>query len=286
MRDIMESASEGAQFTVFGDTYHSYVPLSPIYENMDVLAENDQKYFFVEQHYTLQPFIEQLRNGELPEDDFRQFNKSFNDDEFWGHSEMADMIIEATNQGLHVVAYDTRTTEELGLNEAQDIPPNQVQGYPQELLPAVQAAYDAREEMSFDHRSANVVKEIAQDDKASIFIGNRHIHGGHVAGDPENDFDGYLGDDTAKITMYYDIEQADEYIEGLSDTTNGLVCKEEDQPDFINIAAEGVQIATTSAVEKGLDTSKMMVADLPAPCYQPEEPRVISPAPDAPNVNP
>ncbi len=276
MRDILDSAAQGAQFVVLGDTAHNIVPLAPITDNVDVLTANGQTYLFVEQHYALQPIIEQLRDGTLPPEGFTQFSNHFNDNEFWGHTDLSDLIVEATQAGMHVVAFDTRTPGELGYDPAFDVSPDQLPGYPPELLPAIQAAYDSRGETSFDERSATFIREVAGDERASVFVGNAHIHGGHADGTPENDLDGFLGEDnTARVTMFYDMEQAVAYMNGEDSATRNLACAAEDRPDFVFVAAEGAQFATPSALERGFGIEGMRVADLPAPCFDPENQPVL-----------
>jgi len=294
MDNIIKSASEGAQFTVFGDTYHGAVPMFPMYERMEDMKGQGQEYYFIEQHYSLQPAIEQLSRGEITEDQFREINGAYNADDWWEHSEVADSIIAATNAGLRVVAFDTRSAEELGVvvpehgigNPEWENPPNQIPGYPEDLLPAVQAAYDSRGAVSFDKRSADIVSTVAGEDKGIVWIGNNHIHGGHGAGD-EKDFDGHLGADrTARVTVYYDTEQMDEYLSGKTTTTEGLSCVAVDQPDFVYSVTEDAELATSSAMTKGYDTSNLITVDIPAPCYTTEEPRVISNPYAAPEVTP
>lgn len=272
---------------VFGDTYHAYVPMQPIYKNMDLMQREGRGLYFVEQHYSLQPAIERLRRRELTDDQFRKICENYNGDTMWGHNEMADSIIAATRGGIRVVAFDTRDVETLGIvdttfgygDPAWDNPPKDIPGYPQDLLPAVQRAYDVREQESFDRRSAGIVKEISGDSKAFVWIGNGHIHGGHTAGD-EKDFDGHLGQDrTARVSMYRDMQQLREYMtpnDSFGSGVYNLTCRETDQPDFIYIAVGDAPMATTSAVKKRYDTSALIVVDVNAPCYKPDKEGIIS----------
>lgn len=276
-RETVETAAKNSKIVVFGDTYHSIVPLHPMADNFDVLKDNGKSIYFIEQHYTLQPSIEKLARGEITEEEFRAAAEGYNDDSFAGHSEIADSIIAATKQGLRVVAFDTRATEELGLDSSMEVSPLRVEGYPEDLLGPIQRAYYMRDSSNFDRRSAYAVKEIAGDEGGVVWIGNRHINGSHLDGDARGDFDTYLGEGVSRIAMFYDRKEYELYVNHEIPATKDLKdCVKPDQPDFVYFAAEDVGVATSSAFNRKFDTGNMLVADIASVCYKPEEERILA----------
>lgn len=279
-RDVIETASKNSQFVVFGDTHHSFIPLWPMAENFDALKETGKDFYFIEQHYSLQPAIEQLARGEITPEKFRQIGSAYNDDDFWGHSEMADSVIAATEQGLRVVAFDTRPLEQL--TGEQSAPPSQISGYPQDLLPAIQQAYSQKDSVSFDQRSAQAVATIAGDQGGVVWIGNRHINGTHLDGDAGGDFDAYLGNGTSRIAMFNDENHYAEYSSRQNMATKEVGdCAMPDQPDFIYMVAHDVGFATKSALDRGYNLGEMITADVPTLCYSTDDPRIIQPEPQS-----
>lgn len=278
-RDIIEAASRNSQTVVFGDTHHSYIPLWPMSENFDALKASGKDIYFIEQHYLLQPAIEKYAAGDMNRREFIEASGPFNEDAMWGHSEFADSIMAAIDQGMRVVAFDTRSTEDIGVDPAFEIPPSQVPEFPQDLLPAIQKAYNQRDSVNFDRRSAEAVSSITGDQGAVVWIGNRHINGTHLDGDSEGDFDAYLKGSVARIAMFNDEIHYAEYSGREDIATKGVeACAVSDQPDFIYFVAHDVGFATQSAMTRGftLDDT-MMVADVPSLCYSTDNPRVIEP---------
>lgn len=227
----MRHAAGLSQFTIFGDTHHSYGMMDSVASNMQALKDSGQEYFFLEHHISLQPYIEKLRRHEIGEDEFRKRIANYNEDDIFSNQYTADAVINATKAGLRVIVFDMRSPEESGVKNAPE-KLEDIVGYPEDLLPAAKQAfadyYDSHK--SFDESASSFVSTVAGDKRASIWIGNGHINGSHEHGTPEHDFDGFLGvDRSTRIVMYYDIEQ---YAGSLEDYQNKQ-CREKDPADFV-----------------------------------------------------
>ncbi len=267
-RKLMDIASQNGQFLVFGDTHHNLVPLSPITDNLDIPANRGHRLLFIEQHISFQPYIEKLIQAEITESEFIESANCFNENNFWGHQDIADLVIGALKSGIMPIAFDTRTPEELGIKGCPSAAhPHYIKDYPNYLKEIVgKAVRDSAYGVSFDKRSAQIVTEITEGQKALVYIGNGHINGTYKYGDLKGDFDEYLGDKAIRISLHYNEEDTIKYVTNKERQDS---CIKQDQPDFLYVVTEDLALASQMAVDRGLYTGDLNIAKKWAgPCYE------------------